>query len=516
MTTLFEKFISTLDVPHTKRYANTIYYEHPYRYTLYGMSQMLSRYNIDYEVLRLAEKKDVIKISIPFIAEITKDFYIVTRVSDKEVTYDRYGDECTISYENFLEIFSGVVLIAYPTENSIEPGYSSNRKKELINKFEMSFILMYAVLVVAILFVKSEVCSNMLVLANWTLGLIGVCLSGLIIGKTLRLENKVSDRLCSLFKKQGCNNVLERSSTQPFGRYGWGQIGFAYFVVNTLIMILLSRQFLWLVSLISICALVYPLWSIWYQKYVAKSWCTLCLFVQVVLITQGFLSVRILLDSNLSINVIIIRLPFLLMSYLAMVLFVCKFTEIVGKSKKANEWKTKLVALKYKKEIYESLFNGQKEHDVSRSASNIVFGDKQSPYHITIFSNPYCNPCAVMHQKLEALYKAGCRIQYVFTYFSKELSNINKYLIASYQKHGEGRSWQLLSEWYSGGKSKQKNFFDPNLDLNDQSVEDEFKRHESWSKATGFNATPTILFNGKELPDVYNVADLLFIVSNGL
>ena len=514
--TLFEKFLSELKVLHTKAYADSIYDEHPYRYTLYGIKQMLSRYSIDCEVLRLTDKNEVIKIGAPFIAEITDDFFIVTKISEKEVTYDRYGDEFTISYDNFQEIFSGVVLIAYPSENSVEPEYSYHRKKELTNKLEVSLTLLFAVLVIAFFFVKSEVFSNVLVLVNWIMGLIGVYISGLIIGKTLRLDSKVTDRLCSLIKKNNCNNVLETPAAKLFGRYGWGQIGFAYFIVNTLATILIPEKVVYPLSLISICALLYPVWSIWYQKYVAKAWCPLCIVVQIVLITQGSLSVLVLLMSKMSTDTAIFYLFFILMSYLAMILFVCKMTEFIGKAAEAKDWKIKLVTLKYNKEIYESLFKAQKEHDVSANASNIVFGDTQSQYQITIFSNPYCNPCAAMHQRLELLYKAGCRIQYVFTYFSKDLSNVNKYMIATYQKYGEENSWQLLSEWYSGGKSKQEKFFDTNLNIETKSVIDEFERHDAWSAATGFDATPTILFNGKELPDVYNVDDLLFIVSNGL
>ena len=88
--------------------------------------------------------------------------------------------------------------------------------------------------------------------------------------------------------------------------------------------------------------------------------------------------------------------------------------------------------------------------------------------------------------------------------------------MAAYAQYGAEQTWHLLSEWYHGGKSKQEKFFEPGLDIEKQSVIDEFERHNAWAKKTGFNATPTILFNGKELPDVYNVDDLLFIVNNGL
>ena len=41
-------------------------------------------------------------------------------------------------------------------------------------------------------------------------------------------------------------------------------------------------------------------------------------------------------------------------------------------------------------------------------------------------------------------------------------------------------------------------------------VEQEFRTHEEWKKETKLMATPTILINGYELPDVYKIEDLIF------
>ena len=47
-------------------------------------------------------------------------------------------------------------------------------------------------------------------------------------------------------------------------------------------------------------------------------------------------------------------------------------------------------------------------------------------------------------------------------------------------------------------------------DINVPAVEQEFRTHEEWKKETKLMATPTILINGYELPDVYKIEDLMF------
>ena len=131
-------------------------------------------------------------------------------------------------------------------------------------------------------------------------------------------------------------------------------------------------------------------------------------------------------------------------------------------------------------------------------------------------SNPYCQPCAEMHKYLQRLLDVGCQIQYVFSYFSEELSDVNKLLIAAYFEYGTQKAWRVFSDWYAGGKDKQAKFFNKELEVNNPLVKEEYERHEMWKKATGFSATPTLLLNGKMLPSIYDVKDIVFMVENGL
>ena len=89
---------------------------------------------------------------------------------------------------------------------------------------------------------------------------------------------------------------------------------------------------------------------------------------------------------------------------------------------------------------------------------------------------------------------------------------INRYFIAAYQTLGASRTWQLLTEWYAGGKLKNEEFFNGlNLDITADSVTAEFEKQQKWREETGLTATPVILINGHKLPAEYSVDDLEYL-----
>ncbi len=105
----------------------------------------------------------------------------------------------------------------------------------------------------------------------------------------------------------------------------------------------------------------------------------------------------------------------------------------------------------------------------------------------------------------------NCRIQYVFTSFKPEWNDINKYMIALYRKYGAEKAWDVISNWYAEGKVKREKFFEPyHLDITDEKVVAEFESHERWKKETAFNATPTLLVNGRKLPYGYSIEDMRY------
>ena len=124
-------FLDLLNVKYTPSFTTKHFNEHPHKYNLYGLSEMLSDYGIENVATKVEDKENSLPyIELPFIAHIGSDFVVVYQIDDKGVHFFRNGKKITVPVEPFLKTWSGVVLLANPTSNAKEPGYSENKKKE--------------------------------------------------------------------------------------------------------------------------------------------------------------------------------------------------------------------------------------------------------------------------------------------------------------------------------------------------------------------------------------------------
>ena len=102
-------------------------------------------------------------------------------------------------------------------------------------------------------------------------------------------------RLCSSNGSKSnidCSSILDFKDAYFMGLASWSDIGFVYFTSLLTILLVLpfgtSQAFINILSLFSIG---YVCYSLFYQKFVAQKWCTLCLSVQAIFIFLFILSI---------------------------------------------------------------------------------------------------------------------------------------------------------------------------------------------------------------------------------
>lgn len=148
----------------------------------------------------------------------------------------------------------------------------------------------------------------------------------------------------------------------------------------------------------------------------------------------------------------------------------------------------------------------------TKTCSELIFGNPDAEKVLTVFSNPYCEPCALMHNRIKKMVGNCLRVQYVMTYFSESKSIINKYIIASYQQLGADKTWEILTEWFAEGKRDGEIFFEKyNLNTTTPAVEAEFTKQKAWPKGKNLRGTPTELLNGREIVWPYSVEDYFYL-----
>jgi protein-disulfide isomerase len=77
----------------------------------------------------------------------------------------------------------------------------------------------------------------------------------------------------------------------------------------------------------------------------------------------------------------------------------------LSRGSKIEKIKQEINSIKANEEVFTTLLTQQPQYEVSESDSQIHFGNPDAQLKITILTNPFCNPCAKMHKRVEKLLK---------------------------------------------------------------------------------------------------------------
>jgi Protein-disulfide isomerase len=509
---VFTSFLKLLRIRHNNAFSNKYFNEHPHKHNLFGLSKMLSEYNIENVGTKIKNKEqDLFNIELPFIAHCGGEFVAVYKVEQEKVHYIRDGKRIIIPVSQFIQAWSGIILLTEVSSNSIEPDYDKHRIKELLTFAQKLILIVAGIVALGITYVSKSLFSNIGTTLLLTVNLVGVYVGYLLILKQMSIHSTYADKICSLFSKGDCNNVLESEAAKLWGVFGWSEIGLGYFVANVLIFLFLPHLIPYL-ALINILALPYTVWSVWYQKVKAKQWCPLCLIVQALLWIVFILNVVFgnIYFPELCLQDILITGCVYAIPMFALNLLVPALSE----GNQVEQLKQEINSIKANEDVFKALSAKQPHYEVTLEDSHILFGNPKADLLITILTNPFCNPCAKMHKRVEEYLKMAhdkvC-VQYIFSSFGADLDFANKYLIAAYHEKEQDEFERIISNWFEKGKILKETFFDNmQLDIKSFDVEAEFQQHENWKTKTQLRATPTILVNGYKLPNNYKIEDLRY------
>lgn len=515
---LFTTYLQQLGVRHTTWFSEKIYGEHPHKYNMLGLSQLLTEYKIENTALRFKEEgkaENLTLLEVPFIAYIGNDFGLVHRMTDTDIHYVWKGKRTTLPKKSFLNAWNGIVLAAEPDEYSTEPQYKEHLKSEFFHKVKYSLLICSIVLLCGLTIFSSHIYESYVSILSLLINVFGAWVSYLLVLKQMHVQSNYADKICSLFHhQQDCNNVLESNASKLWGIFSWSEIGLSYFISN-IVMTIIFPELYGYVTLINICALPYTIWSVWYQKYMVKQWCPLCLLVQGILwllfihhIAWGVISFPKITPYALLFTGCIYAIPLLLLNRI-----IQQWTE----SRKVEQIRQEINSLKADEEVFKSSLRSSQKYDIDTSICAILWGNPVAANRITVVSNPHCNPCSKMHTRLTELLentRNGFCIQYIFTSFNEELEESNKLIISMYQRLDAISFSVFLDHWFRTGKNNRYECYDKYpFDKEDREMLNEFQKQKEWINITKIRSTPTVLFNGYELPQRYKIEDLRYFVT---
>ena len=513
---MYNNIISTilllLKIKHTHNFTREYFNTYPSNNTLWAIHNILVDYNIKSVALKIDDKNKIDTLDLPFIAHIANDFCVVKNISNEKITYIAENKEIKSSKEDFFKLWTGIVLLPKTTISSIEPNYKEHCKLEITSK-----LIKYTTIAsIVAIFLLSVIFNNNDINIGWYLlllfNILNLCVGYILLYKENNLNSKFVDKFCSTSKGQNCSSIVGKKS-KLFGIISWSEMGVSYFLSNIVILLFIPNS-IYVISLFSVLVLPYTFWSIWYQKYIEKRWCSLCLITQLLLWCAFIICTLFEFLSFQQQNLLEYLCALLL--YPIFLFIVNKYVQTLKLRSSFNDISFQYNTLKWNEKVFVNYLDDNYIKDNSHSYSSIVLGHNDAKNIITIFSNPYCTPCAKLEDTISNILKFNsCKVQYVFTSLDDSDEKAIKILISAILNTKAEDKHIIIKEWHTKGKLNVDKFATKyNANINDINVLDEYENHIKFTNNCGVNSTPRILFNGYLVKYPYSLNDIYQIYKN--
>lgn len=490
---------------------------HPDYPSLKSICDFFKNFHIDYYPLKM-EEKELFGLSEPFIAHCNEGggkILLIYKIGNKRVVYadsDRGRKE--VSTDWFLKVWSGVVILLEPKEKSGEQDYNEKRKDEQVKNSIVPFFIFIFCLICVYSFFSGFSVTGIPQIKFFIIALtksLGILFSLLLFQRELEIRNEFTEKLCHIATNVDCNAVTRSEGSKIFGSISWAEIGIAYFSGGLLLLFLLTySEAKAIFSIISVMALPYPLYSVFYQGFKIKKWCPLCLLVQAVLICEFMLLVNSFSLEMITINGI--GLVLITLSIILSLVLLIKFLFISQKDEE-NIY-LRLMKMKRNQAIFLSQVKQGAKIEIPESRYSLIFGEKECKVVITVFLSFYCTYCAKMYKSIKALIdnNSTVKIRLIFGTPTDDLSTRVTRLVCSLMERGETNKVPgLLEKWYNADQKQRTGLLKSFQASKENNLESEFiLLNSELFKANKIDGVPAVFVNSYPIPKTYELEDIKY------
>jgi uncharacterized membrane protein len=490
----------------------TLFLSHPDIGGIVSITDTLNDFDIENTVAEIP-KESLTQLKDPFIASVKNNsentFVLAHIVNNEKVKVDTGNNKAIIVTTNeFVNKWNGVVIVID----------KSNRKKYRLNK--NTLVLAILLLSVLALFI----CQNLnafsyAAILHFSLSLIGITISILIIIHEFGFKSNVASKVCNLNATTSCVAVLNSKTGKFYKNIGLSDLGIIYFFTQALYWITTnpSTSYKYFpIYIVSLCSLPITLYSLYLQKFIIKKWCPLCLGIVSVLWLQGSITVNYFLNNSLLQLPAQTTIAFLLNVLITSILWIV----LKPLLQNAAKYKTSNIdALSFRRNyhLFMPYYASQPTYNIEiQGLQDFGIGNDKAPVNITVILSPDCPICSYTNEILNRLikkYPTEIYINYRLLANTKQIDNPKTkaaiYLLSEFLKQKKPNA--ILTEWYS------KTLLDQlpitytisekhNIELSILQV------YEQWSINYGIVYTPALFINGKLFPNFYDKVDIKYFI----
>ncbi len=491
--------------------------QHPNFPTFVAFSDVLHDFNVPNLATRLTPDR-LHEIPLPAIAHFEGGggtFITITKIMDDTIewTHDEIGIKKE-SITSFLHHWQGTTLLIEPNETSGEVNYKENRKQEIIESLRIPFII--TGLLACFSFLFYQVTKQYPITENWqyyallltkTLGLV---ISVMLVWYSIDNNNSFLRSVCQLNNKTNCNNILNSKAAKIFGWLTWSEVGLFYFAGGFLTLLFTPPLVTsGLLAGLCILALPYTIWSIYYQAFIAKEWCPLCVTIQVLIWVEIFIFLKMgfIQNSFSGINWHNISSSFLgiwgilplLWAFVKKPLQKSLYTDSIYQEFQKLKFDPNYIQALMSKEVYlPPIFEGMK---------TIEMGNPEADDKFLLVLSPDCASCRASYYQAKALIEKDDNFKATIILATSLAPNDNAGKVAAKVLSQTSENMLFaLDGWY---KDETKNL--TKWVIQEDATEEGKQQvaiHLRWLELAGISEAPVVFLNNAEIPKHYSISEI--------
>lgn len=388
---------------------------------------------------------------------------------------------------------------------------SENSKKPIVT---IGFVVLSLFLIGILVISKATLFEKLFLV----LPVIGLLLSIAALKDIFGTNSKIINSLCNISAATSCSSVVKSSKWKIFEIVNFSDLSITFFasqllVLFTSIIFIQSADVLQFQKLILFLSIPVLLLSVFYQKFIEKKWCPICLLISVIVVVQ-IIVLHFLETTSISILNQIVLFGFVFFavyfSWMALKGVLLAKKELKESQIKSNRFEKNYSLFKLK------LVN---ENKIDLPNDVIVLGNKNSKTSITIVTNPNCIYCEEVHKTIEKILlknKGNIKVNVIIRtnlgLLTDDFKKLFRGLFSIYLNYGESSFLEALNAWFNNNNLSewaQKYYEENDFTQIDQILQN----HLLWTNEKEYTFTPALFINGYEFPKMYDRKNLEYFIS---
>lgn len=493
--------------------------QHPSFPSLYSITNTLTNFGITNKAVNV-EPEQLNQLETPFLATTHSGETVLVKKSENDFVHffsPSIGWRNS-SLNDFTKMWNKMLILVDTESTVTEEHYKKKRNTELLNDLRFSIVIIFStLLILSIVFALG----SSSILAYFFIKVFGLVVALALVNK--EINRNTSYNICKVGKKISCDDVLNSPAAKLFDWLSMTDMGLLYFTgtilifaISIIVPIQTSIGLLKLLVITSFLTLPYIVFSLFYQGFVIKKWCTLCLVTIAVLWTEAAIGYYYFSESSLLPNFelkTILLFSFCL--FLPSITWMFLKKELL-KSSGFDSLYFSYLRIKNNWEVFQSVQQKQKSVDMDFISNEIVLGNYSAKNVLVVAINPYCPSCGTEYNHIIKLLKRHSDyikvvIRFVISYHENDRAKLYvSAMLISHYLEGRFDFKALLKEWF---EDRNLNEFIKLYPIKHNTLaEDILDHHRKWSEKNNIELTPTSYLNNKKLTMDYTVEHLVNIL----